>query len=177
MERLAEAIIVPAGPGDAAALAEVHVRSWRETYPGLLPETYLQRMSPRLYARRWRRQLSHAHAGQVVLAAETTRGLVGYCAGAVAEDGRNGEVFTLYVIGTAQGAGLGARLLRNAGRVLQAQGARALKVWVLNGNARACGFYDHLGGVPVDERDVSGWGGGLRETLYRWSDLGVLTRV
>lgn len=177
MERLAEALIVPAGPGDAAALAEVHVRSWRETYAGLLPDTYLQRMSPGLYARRWRRQLSRAQAGQVVLAAESPAGLVAYCAGALAENGRDGEVFTLYVLARAQGGGLGARLLRTAGRALQANGARGLKVWVLNGNAKARGFYAHLGGVPVDERDVNGWGGGLRETLYRWSDLGVLTRA
>ena len=37
--------IVPAGPGDAAELALVHVQAWRETYPGVLPAAYLARMS------------------------------------------------------------------------------------------------------------------------------------
>jgi hypothetical protein len=61
--------------------------------------------------------------------------------------------------------------------VLQAKGGTALTVWVLNGNARAGGFYSHLGGVPVDERAVGGWGGGLKETAYRWSDITALTRA
>jgi GNAT superfamily N-acetyltransferase len=174
MERLAESIIIPAGPGDAAALAEVHVRSWRETYPGLLPAQYLERMSVPVHATRWRRQLTRARPGEVVLAAEGPRGLVAYCAGAVVADSE-AEVFTLYVLKSVQGSGLGRRLLATAARVLHAEGATALRVWVLNGNAHAKGFYAHLGGVPAAERPVSGWGGGLMETAYRWRDIAALT--
>jgi GNAT superfamily N-acetyltransferase len=178
MERLAETVIVPAGPGDAAALAEVHVTSWRETYPGLLPAPYLERMSAPVHARRWRRQLANARSGEVVLAAEGPAGLTAYCAGALIGEARGeAEIFTLYVLKSAQGNGLGRRLFETAAMALQAQGARALNVWVLNGNGRARGFYGHLGGVAVDERAVRGWGGGLRETAYRWSDIAVLTRA
>src|SRR5437764_9780247 len=46
MERLADVVICPAGPADAAELGQVHVKSWRETYPGLLPQTYLAAMRP-----------------------------------------------------------------------------------------------------------------------------------
>src|SRR5580698_5057335 len=81
MERLADTIIVPAGPGDAGGLARVHVKSWRETYPGLLPAGYLERMNPLLYARRWRQQLTRARPGELVLVAEGPHGLIGYCAG------------------------------------------------------------------------------------------------
>ena len=38
-------VIFPAGPEDALALALVHVTSWRETYRGLLPDSFLDRMS------------------------------------------------------------------------------------------------------------------------------------
>ena len=57
-----------------------------------------------------------------------------------------------------------------------AQGARSLMLWVLNGNRAAQGFYAHLGGRPVAERAVGGWGGGLTETAYRWSDIAALER-
>lgn len=175
MERLAESIIIPAGPGDAVALAEVHVRSWRETYAGLLPPQYLERMSVPVHATRWRRQLTRTRPGEVVLAAEGPAGLTAYCAGArLAED--EAEVFTLYVLKSAQGSGLGRRLFATAARVLRAEGARSLRLWVLNGNERARGFYAHLGGVVTAERPVSGWGGGLRETAYRWSDIGALAQ-
>ena len=59
MARLAHPYaILPAGPDDAAALARVHVTAWRETYDGILPPGYLDRLSVPLQARRWRRRLT-----------------------------------------------------------------------------------------------------------------------
>jgi GNAT superfamily N-acetyltransferase len=175
MERLAESVIVPAGPGDAVSLAEVHVKAWRETYPGLLPAQYLERMSVPMHAARWRRQLTRARSGEVVLAVEGPDGLAAYCAGASGGSGE-AEIFTLYLLKSAQGGGLGRRLFETTARVLQAQGSSSLKVRVLNGNQRAMGFYAHLGGVAAGERPVTGWGGSLRETVYVWRDIGVLAR-
>jgi ribosomal protein S18 acetylase RimI-like enzyme len=170
MERLASYNIVPAGPGDAAALARVHVRSWRETYAGLLPGPFLAQMNAGVYARRWRRQLMSAEPPEVVLCAEGAGGLVGYCGGSAA--GGSAEVSTLYVIRPAQRRGVGKRLLSSAGKVLSARGARSMHLWVLNGNARARAFYEHLGGTPAEERAVGGWDGAYRETAYQWTDIG-----
>jgi len=178
MERLADIAITAAGPGDAAELGEVHVTSWRQTYPGLLPQTYLAAMNPHLHARRWRHQLTRAKSSEVVLVAEGPRGLIGYCAGAVTArqaEAADAEVFTLYLIKSAQGIGLGRRMLASMARVLAAQGATSLRLWVLNGNRPARGFYERLGGLAVQERSVSGWGGGLKETAYRWDDIRTLT--
>ncbi len=175
MERLAESFVLPAGPGDSLGLAQVHVQSWRETYPGLLPAGYLERMSVPLYARRWRHQLTRARPTELVLAAEGPDGLIGYCAGAFdAEASPRAEVFTLYLLREAQGFGLGRRLLRNAARVFHDQGAASLVLWVLADNERARRFYAHLGGEPVAERAVRGWGGGLTEVRYDWCDIGGL---
>ena len=176
MERIAEFLIVPAGPGDAAALAEVHVRSWRETYPGLLPDHRLRRLSVPTHAIRFRRQLSLARAGDVVLVAEGPDGLAAYCNGAAAVGGGSGgeaEIHTLYVLKFAQGRGLGRRLFTTTARVLRTQGSRSLRVWVLTNNARARAFYAHIGGDPVAERPVGGWGDGLMETAYVWRDIDV----
>jgi ribosomal protein S18 acetylase RimI-like enzyme len=178
MERIAEAVIVPAGPGDAAALADVHVRSWRETYEGLLPAVYLDRMSVQTHARRWRHHLTHAAAGEVVLAVEGPRGLIGYCTGALHPlEGarRQGEIITLYLLNSAQGLGLGRRLMEMTARALQAQGASSLIIWALSGNDRAGRFYEHMGGGVAAQRDVKGWGGGLKETAYYWSDIAIVT--
>jgi len=177
MERLDDMVIVAAGPGDAAALAEVHVTAWRETYRGLLPAAYLAQMNTGLYARRWRRQLMAARPPEIVLAAEGRDGLVGYCAGQTRSDGASAEVSTLYVLEAVQKRGLGRRLLAASARVLQARGAASLSLWVLNGNVPARGFYEHLGGVAVAERAVRGWGGGYRETAYHWADIKPLTQM
>ena len=172
MQRLAEALIVPAGPGDADALARLHVETWRETYAGLLPAGYLGAMDVKRHARRWRAQLAASVKPAPVLVAEQRGGLVGYCAGGARD--ADAEVFTLYVRGRAQGAGLGDGLLRSMARVLRADGASSLHLWVLSENRRARAFYDHMGGHADRVRPAAGWGGGLMETCYVWGNIDAL---
>jgi ribosomal protein S18 acetylase RimI-like enzyme len=170
--------ISPAGPADAAELGRVHVRSWRETYPGLLPQAALDRMSPAIHARRFRHELMRARPGQVTLIAEDVGGAVGYTAGAVLNGearGADAEVFTLYVLRAAQGAGVGRALLKASARVLRAEGAKSLMLFVLTRNERARGFYERLGGEAFAEVASHGWGEGLTETAYRWKDIAALT--
>jgi GNAT superfamily N-acetyltransferase len=170
MQRVAEAFILPAGPGDAIDLARAQVSAWRETYRGLLPDSYLDAMSIPVHARRWRLQLTRARPGEVALIAEGPGGVIGYCTGS------GDEVQMLYLIRSAQKAGLGRRLLSGAARVLQAHGAKSLRLWVLDGNANAKRFYAHLGGLPRHRRRVAGWGGRLSETAYVWDDIAALTQ-
>jgi ribosomal protein S18 acetylase RimI-like enzyme len=169
--------IVPAGPGDAVELAQVHVGSWRETYPGLLPQVYLDRMSVAMHARRWRTRLMRA--GELTLAAETAQGLVAYCSGEWARGNARpgeGEITTLYVLRKAQRSGLGRRLLIATARALEARGATSLVIWVLRDNANARRFYEQLGGVCARERDEPIGGGIVVSVAYRWSDISTLTR-
>jgi ribosomal protein S18 acetylase RimI-like enzyme len=180
VESLLEYAISPAGPADAGDLARVHVTSWRETYPGLLPPGALARMSIPAHARRFRLELLRAQAGQVTLLAEGEDGAVGYVSGAVIRSGgraADAEVFTLYVLRQAQRLGVGEALLRASARVLKAEGAKSLMLFVLSGNERARRFYEHLGGEAFAEVASKGWGAGLMETAYRWADVSVLAGV
>ena len=130
------------------------------------------------HARRWTRQLTLAPDAEIVLAAEGREGLVGYCGGQIGPvegDRRIGEVHTLYLLRSVQGGGLGRRLLHALAKVLRARGAGALRLWVLDGNDQACGFYRRLGGVAAGSRPVSGWGGAFQETAYVWRDIDSLT--
>lgn len=178
MEGLLDFAISPAGPGDAAELGRVHVTSWRETYPGLLPQLALARMSPAVHARRFHRDLMAAQKGQVTLIAEGVEGAVGYAAGALRDGGldrgADAEVFTLYVLRAAQHAGVGRALLKSTARVLQAEGAKSLMLFVLTRNEPARRFYERLGGEAYAEVATQGWGLGLTETAYRWADIAAL---
>ena len=177
MEGLLDYAISPAGPGDAAELGRVHVRAWRETYTGVLPQGALNRMSAAVHGRRFRHDLLHAQPGQVTLIAEDAEEAVGYASGALLKgDGRgaDAEVFTLYVVRAAQGVGVGRALLTASARVLRAEGARSLMIFVLSRNERARGFYERLGGEAFAEVASRGWGEGLTETAYRWRDIGAL---
>jgi ribosomal protein S18 acetylase RimI-like enzyme len=179
VEDLLDYAISPAGPADALELARVHVRSWRETYPGILPQAALNRMNAAAHARRFHLELARAQKGQVTLIAEGPDGAVGYAAGALLDSagrgrGADAEVFTLYVLRQAQGAGVGRALLRASARVLQAEGAKSLMLFVLSRNERARGFYERLGGEAFAEVASKGWGDGLTETAYRWTDIATL---
>jgi ribosomal protein S18 acetylase RimI-like enzyme len=170
-------LILPAGPADAEELARVHVRSWRETYRGMLPDAYLARMSEPGFARRFRRALTFPGPNELTLAAATPQGLVGYVQAGPSRAGVEGEaeVATLYVLREAQGLGLGKRLLLGAARAMAAQCARSLMISVLQDNAAARGFYEHLGGQPEPPRPERGPGGALlNEVAYRWPDIGTL---
>lgn len=170
-------LIFPPGPADADALAHVHVTSWRETYAGLLPDAFLARMSEPGFARRFRRALSAGGGDQVTLAAGDRSGLVGYASGGPSRRGVHGEgeISVLYLLRTAQGHGLGRRLLVRMAKVLAAQDATSLMISVLRENHRARAFYEHLGGEPEPERREPGPGGVmLWEVAYRWPDIGKL---
>ena len=170
-------VIFPPGPGDAEDLARVHIQSWRETYQGLLPDSFLSRMTVPVYARRFAASLIRPGEREATLAAADREGLVGYAAGGPSRSKRPGEaeVTTLYVLGHAQGHGLGRRLLIDIARVFAAGDATCLMLSVLRDNIPARGFYEHLGGQAEVPRREPGPGGVTYEVSYRWPDIRALT--
>ena len=153
--------------------------AWRETYRGLLPDSYLDRMSVPVHARRFARALVRPGEHEITLAAADRAGVVGYAAGGPSRTRLAGEaeVTTLYVRKAHQGHGLGEGLLRAAARVFADQGARSLMISVLRDNLPARGFYEHLGGRADAPRKEPGPGGVTYEVSYRWADIGTLTRL
>ena len=170
-------VIFPAGPEDALALAQVHVTSWRETYRGLLPDSFLDRMSVPVNTRRFSKSLVTPAEHEITLAAADRDDIVGYAAGGPSRTRLAGEaeVTTLYVLRRRQGYGLGRRLLTAAARVFADQGAKSLMISVLRDNIPARGFYEHMGGQAEAPRKEPGPGGLLYEVSYRWADIRALT--
>jgi ribosomal protein S18 acetylase RimI-like enzyme len=169
--------IVPAGPSDARDIARVHVRSWRETYQGLLPAQFLAAMSEDVHARRWRTALMEPGPDDVVLLAEGREGVVGYCSAGPSRFRLPGEaeIATLYVLRRAHGEGLGRRLVQDAARALAAHDAKSLVISVLEDNLNARAFYEHMGGRAEEPRADRGPGGLVYEVDYRWADIRALT--
>ena len=167
----------PATPEDAPAIAALHVQSWRETYPGLLPEAYLARMTDD--AMRGRREVERARSIRdpaiLTLVAEHAGRVAGFVTGgAVRGDSAYGaELYALYLLRAAQGAGLGRALVRELARGLQARGHRDLMLWVLAENPTR-GLYAHLGGTVLGEKTERVPEGELREVAYGWPDLSAL---
>lgn len=167
----------PATGADVLGMAKVHILSWRETYPGLLPNAMLRGLSISNEAIRAQRLLDHPRGpgASILFVAELRGAVAGY--GSCGEQrsqklyaqGFTSEVYELYVLREAQGQGAGSGLLSAMAAELVKRGHHAMSLWVLEENEPARGFYERLGGGAIAERR-----GHLHEVAYAWPDLETL---
>jgi L-amino acid N-acyltransferase YncA len=157
---------------DAPQIARVHVASWRAAYHELLPERFLERLSADERERTWRRRIDAARVDETVLVAERAGAVVGFASAGPTRDRDAdaravGEVYAVYLVPQEWGRGAGRRLLERLVDALQDRGFAHAGLWVLESNARARGFYEHLGwradGATKQER----FGERVTEVRYR----------
>ena len=98
---------------DAEAVARTYVETWRDAYPGMLPDKVLLGLSAPRHAESWRRRIGEA--GEIVIVAEDGEaGIVGFGSAGRARDanlGHAGEIYTLYLLPDWRDRGLGRALL------------------------------------------------------------------
>ena len=163
-------LIRPAQPGDALAVARVHVRSWQAAYCSLLPGEYLDQLHPEDRAAHY--DFSHIDAQKpYTQVAESDGSIVGFATTAPARDGDCaglGELLALYVAPESWGQSMGQQLAAAARRRLTDKGFAETVLWVLEGNVRADRFYRKDGWLPdgSQKRDEI-WGITVSEIRYR----------
>ncbi len=165
-------------PGDAEALARVHVACWRAAYAGLLPRPFLDELNLAVRLDQWRRHLADpARPAVDHVLASPEAGVVGFVtAGPSFGDvpGYDAEIFALYLVPAHQGRGWGRALLGAAARTLDHRGLRSAVIWALRDNP-ACGFYRRLGGVPVAHQFLHLERQTVPEVAYGWRNLAALS--
>jgi GNAT superfamily N-acetyltransferase len=147
-----------ARPGDAPALAELHIACWREAYGELVPPRVRDAWSVADRREAWERILVE---GSPTWVAEGPGGeLVGFASAGPARDDDAApgaaELYALYVRAARWGSGVGGAL---HDRALEAAAGRPAIVWTFEDNARARRFYERHGwrldgGRKVDEWDM-----------------------
>ena len=134
-------------PQEADEAARLYVRSWQAGYKGLLPQYYLDLLSPE----RWKDSFEGL-PGSFVL---TEGGVIAghSCARPAADEKMPGwgEVHTLYVLPEYWGRGFGTALLDNSVRWLKNQGFDRIYLWALEGNVRARRLYEKYGFTPTTD--------------------------
>ncbi len=162
----------PARAEDAAAIGAVHVASWRSTYAGILPETYLARLSVVRQAHGYERMM-RARIGVFVAVAE--RQIVGFTT-AIRVSGNplgDGEIQTLYVLDDFRDRGLGRALLQAAAADLASRGCTGAFAWVLRDNPSTY-FYERVGGKRAAAGTTHVAGTAIPQTAYCWNPIGRL---
>ncbi|HVA12125.1 MAG TPA: GNAT family N-acetyltransferase [Stellaceae bacterium] len=170
-----------AGPGDAPAIARVHVAVWQSAYRGLIQDATIDDIPLAERTAMWTDILTAYRDSHPVLVAEDFG--IGICgfgnAGPLrgeAVAGYSGEFKTLYLLPAYQRRGIGRLMLSRLAAALVARGHEAALAWVLASNP-ACGFFEATGGVLCGQRLAEEEEGvELADLAYGWTDLDMLAR-
>lgn len=171
---------------DAIAIGAVHVAAWRSTYPGILPDTYLAKMSVSRQAAyydaaiRGGTGVTVATASGIDVPIGSGPRIIGFTTAGRARHmevgGRRlaeGEVETLYVLDDWRERGVGRRLMRAAAAHLVDSGCKSAFVWVLRDNPSRW-FYQRIGGKPAAEQTVRIAGQDVAQTAFIWDPIELL---
>ncbi|WP_188712032.1 GNAT family N-acetyltransferase [Microbacterium faecale] len=133
---------------DAHGIADVHIGSWRETYPGVIPDTFMD--DDALIARRrmWESILGLDPLPGAIAVAERGNQVVGFAFAGPADHpdaikgfapARSLHLYSIYLLAQEHEMGIGSALLD---AVVE---DRPAQLWVLSGNDRARAFYERHG--------------------------------
>jgi ribosomal protein S18 acetylase RimI-like enzyme len=168
-------MVRPARLDDAASIARVQIASWRTTYPGMIPQDFLDSMDEASFVGRWSERLRHETSRRASFVAEEDGQVVGFATGGTEREGDaryHGELYAIYVLDDWQGRGLGRELANAVAAALAERGLHSMLVWVLRDNLAARTFYERLGGVYVREHPLDfGAGFEVMEVSYGWDDV------
>ncbi len=144
---------------DLALIDDIHCRSRRATYRGLVSDHYLDVTMPAASRASWEDKLPQVLAGGgCALVAENGGEAIGFaCAQPVDGDG---VVYlnNLHALPERKGRGVGTALLAEVARHARSRGARAMRLHVLASNAPAIGFYESRGWRHTGD-DTLEWAG------------------
>ncbi len=166
-----------ADPGDARAIAQVRVDSWRTTYAEMIPASYLAAMKVEDSTALWQRVLTSGPNTTSVFVAASGSDVAGFACGNMLElpkHGLDAELTAIYLRREFQRNGTGRHLVAAVLDAQRAHGATGLLTWVIAGNKGARAFYEGLGAELLIEQPFQWDGMDLVEVGYGWRDLDAL---
>jgi ribosomal protein S18 acetylase RimI-like enzyme len=147
-----------ATPGDAEAIASIHVRAWRWAYRGQLSDDYLDGLRVEDRLEQHRRSLEGQRPDWRTWVVEDEGSVVGFAVTGTSEDAdadpKTGELYAIYLEPSRVGTGIGRALFEHAVDELRERGFTAATLWVLEANERARRFYE-LAGWKTDGSTAS----------------------
>lgn len=166
-----EILIRKAEMGDSEGIAKVHVDSWRTTYKGIVPDTFLESLSYEQREQIWKKGIKENH----VYIAENENGqIIGFSTGGKERTGKyeaySGELYAIYLLKEYQGKGIGRSLVQAVVNDLKDKNINSMLIWAIDENP-ACRFYEALGGKQIDTEEIEIAGKKLSEVAYGWDEI------
>lgn len=162
---------------DANGIAKVHVRSWQETYQGIVSQDYLDSLKVDDRKPLWEKSLSESADTSPVFVAVNSEGeIVGFASFGKERSGNfdaDGELYAIYILKEYQRIKLGMRLLLAGLEDLLKQDYEAMLVWVLADN-ESRKFYESLQPKKAGEEVVKIAGEEYIEVAFMWRNINAL---
>jgi len=166
-----------AGMNDIARVAQVHIQSWRETYPGIMPQQKMDSLSLEACTRNWQNAINEGYWFYI---AEVRGELCGFVSGGLNRsnegcatglaDACSAELAAMYILAKYHGMGVGRALFNTFKERAASLGHESMVAWVAKQNP-ACGFYARMGGMQVDSRDLMVMGTPVPLLAYSYNIL------
>jgi len=154
---------------DAKGIAKVHIDSWRTTYRGIVPDTYLKALYYEEKEEIWKRAIL---TGSVFIAENEEGQIVGFANGGKERSGQysgyDGELYAIYLLEAYQGKGIGSSLAKKVFEYLKEKGFNSMIIFALAENP-ACKFYEAIGGKRIGTEEIEIGGEEFTEVVFGWN--------
>lgn len=160
-------MIRPADRKDSLGMGRVYCIAWQEAYRGIIPQAYLDGLTPQRCAPtpdRISPEVSRVFEinGEIV-------GLVNFGSGRTPVSENLGELRSIYLLPEYWSKGIGSQLFLEAKAELKNDGYDGFYLWVLCDNHRACRFYEKMGMISTNVQKIDQIGGeALIEVKYEY---------
>lgn len=166
------AIVREATVADCPAVARAHVRSWQESFAGIMPQSFLDKMSVEKRARAFESRFPD-DSYRMYVAEVSGPGVVGFAdCGEPREHvkGYEGELYAMYLLPEFQRKGLGTRLFNLCVRFLIESGKSSMYLLALEISPYRT-FYEKMGGRNIGRKQLEIEGVMYDEVVYGWESL------
>jgi GNAT superfamily N-acetyltransferase len=161
-------LVRPAGPEDAAALAEVHTRTWQAAYEHVFGTERLATLDLDERRERWEERLTTPATRGIYVAEHDGRVVAFATAGPSRDTAEEGELYAIYALPEVWGTGAGPALMGAVIESFREAGFRTAVLWVLEDNPRARRFYEREGwAADGKRREEEALGVPFAEVRYR----------
>ena len=165
---------------DYERVAQLHALSWQTHYQGILGQEYLDHdvLEDRLLI--WQNRLTNPPFNQHIVLAEEQGELIGFICVFGNHDFEKGTIIeSLHVAPQHRGRGIGKQLIQEALKWVDHYFPDSgVYIEVMEKNAQAVDFYDHIGGIHQLERQ---WhapcGSTIPEFIYTWETPKALAQA
>ena len=140
---------------DTAQVSNVYVKSLKSTFHGIFSEGYLSKLTPETSYEQWKKNIENPN--NLVLVLEHNREIVGMIVGAfVDQEGVTsiqGNILAVYIQPDYKKMGYGKKLVAALFEEFKKRNITKCVAKVFKNNKNK-GFFEHVGGVLVDEQPL-----------------------